>query len=317
MVRSLRLISSLILTGMLLLFPLLSVHAESAADSSQLNTAESTETPSSTVPPTTAQPTTEEVIPADFPALTVNAISNLFPNSSAEYSVTKKQVEVTYWLRSSRDILSIQWFMTYDPEVLTLSPELNTPEMICPAAGKFCSVDYGEDMLRFTASSTSLFDFSSQTAPFVRLVFDVNELNPEMPEITKVDLTVDVLIAAKRDSKTGSAVPDSEVIIVNNSGLSQKGIDMVSLKRRTTLTPGNFVQATHDEPTNPTTSAVTTAPTVSPTIAPTSPTPTEPKKPENEPPLKTGSLFSVCLILGIEIVATGALFVMRKKEILY
>lgn len=317
MVRSLRLIFSLILTGMLLIFPLLSVHAESAADSSQLNTSESTEAPSSTVPPTTAQPTTEEVIPADFPALTVNAISNLFPNSSAEYSITKKQVEVTYWLRSSLDILSIQWFLTYDPEVLTLSPELNTPEMICPAAGKLCSLEYGEDMLRFTASNTSLFDYSSQTAPFVRLVFDVNELNPEMPEITKVDLTVDVLIAAKRDSKTGSAVPDSEVIIVNNSGLSQKGIDTVSLKRRTALTPGNFVQATHDEATNPTTSAVTTAPTAPPTIAPTSPTPTEPKKPENEPPLQTGSLFAVCLILGIEIVATGVLFVMRKKEILY
>ena len=40
MVRSLRMIFSLILTGMLLIFPLLSVHAESAADSSQLNTSE-------------------------------------------------------------------------------------------------------------------------------------------------------------------------------------------------------------------------------------------------------------------------------------
>ena len=314
MVRSLRLALSLILTGILLSLSLLTVFAENAADSTQLNM---TAPASSASPSTTAEPTTEEVIPAEFPALTVNAISNLFPNSSAEYSISKKQVEVTYWLKSSRDILSIQWFLTYDPKVLTLSPEQNTPEMICPAVGKLSAVEYGEDSLRFVASNTSLFDYSSQTVPFVRLLFDVNELNPEMPEITKVDLTVDVLIAAKRDGKTGRAAPDSEVIIVNNSGLSQQGIDAVSLKRRTALTPGNFVQATHDEPTEPKTTAVTTAPTVMPTEVPTTPEPTKPKEPENEPPLSTGSLFSVCLILGIEILATGALFIMRKKEILF
>ena len=207
--------------------------------------------------------------------------------------------------------------VTYDPEVMTLSPELNTPEMICPATGKFGSVEYGDDMLKFTASSTALFDFSAKTTPFVKLVFDVNELDPEMPEITKVDLTVDMLIAARRDSKSGLADPESEVIIVANSGLSQRGIDSVSLSRKTTLTPDTFVQATHDEPSEPTTSVVTTAATEGTTVPPTPPRPTEPPKKEDEPPLSTGSLLSVCLILGIELVATGALFVMRKKEILY
>lgn len=317
MARSLRLAVSALLAGALLFLSLLTVFAENTSESTQLNTSESTEPAASTMPSSTAEPTTEEIVPADFPALTVNAISNLFPNSSAEYSITKKQVEVTYWLKASRDFLSIQWYLTYDPEVMTLSPELNTPEMICPATGKFGSVEYGDDMLKFTASSTALFDFSAKTTPFVKLVFDVNELDPEMPEITKVDLTVDMLIAARRDSKSGLADPESEVIIVANSGLSQRGIDSVSLSRQTTLTPDTFVQATHDEPSEPTTSVVTTAATEGTTVPPTPPRPTEPPKKEDEPPLSTGSLLSVCLILGIELVATGALFVMRKKEILY
>ena len=42
------------------------------------------------------QPTTEKIEPAEFPALTVNAVSNFFPNASAEYNVKTKQVEVTW-----------------------------------------------------------------------------------------------------------------------------------------------------------------------------------------------------------------------------
>lgn len=290
--------------------------------------------------------TTEPIIPADFPAMSVNAISNFFPKSSAEYNANTKELTVTYWLRSTKDILSVKWNMVYDTEVLSFSLEKNPAINICPSIGENAVMFYPEnDTVSYSASSLKLFDFSSQDMTFAQLVFDVKTLNPEEAVSTKVDLSVEELIVSDIDTATGLSDPKSELIIVDNS-VEYEELDPIfeRLTRMTTMTASNFVQAT-SAPPEPATVPVTnengeilyyatvdepqtTAPSTAPAAA-TSPTSaTDPsgvnppgKHDKQEPPdmgkVSTGGSIYAWICLGIITVSTSILFVMRKKEIMY
>ena len=323
-------------------------YAEEEAEETQLNTSASEESTApqlssdeTTVPQSTVPPTTEEVIPADYPALTVNAISNFFPNATAEYSVSKKQVEVTYSLRCSMNMMNVRWFLYYDPEIFSVSEELNTPSSICPTIGDKAAIDFGEDVISYTSSSVGLYDFSTKEVPFVKVIFDVKELDPEQPVITKFDLTVDVLCASELDPKTHMSDVEKEIIFVSNTEMSQRAIDSVRLSRNTYLTPSNFVQATTapvttaapvtnengeivpatpEEPQESTAEHTASTDATSATVEkPTSASkPTEPPtKPEENAPVSTGESGLAFICLAALFIATSVLFVMRKKEILF
>ena len=224
----------LFMTLVLVFASLTGVYAEEEPEETQLNTlaAEESTEPLSSAAETTQPTSTEEVIPADYPALTVNAISNFFPNATAEYSVSKKQVEVTYSLRCSMNMMNVQWYLYYDPEVFTVSEELNSPESICPTIGDKAAITYGENVIIYRSSSINLYDFSTKEVPFVKIIFNVNELDPEQPVITKCDLTVDVLCASELDPKTRKSDVDKEVFFVSNSELSQRAIFPATLSSR-------------------------------------------------------------------------------------
>ena len=148
------------------------------------------------------------------------------------------------------------------------------------------------------------------------------------------------LCASELDPKTRKSDVDKEVFFVSNSELSQRAIDSVRLSRNTYLTPSNFVQATApvttappatdehgniipatpDEPeestaynTASTDATSATGEKPEPPTAPTEP----PTTPEEKAPVGTGGPGNALICLGALFVATSALFVMRKKEILY
>ena len=159
--------------------------------------------------------------------------------------------------------------------------------------------------------------------------------------ITKVDLTIDVLCASELDPKTRKSDVDKEIVFVSNSELYQQSIDSVRLSRNTYLTASNFVQATTAPPTTlppvtdengsvvpatPSEPVETTVEHTAPTDAtsvtgapPADPTvPTEPpSSPEDKAPVGTGNPGLAFICLGALFIATSALFIMRKKEILY
>ena len=196
-------------------------------------------------------------------------------------------------------------------------------------------------MIIYRSSSINLYDFSTKEVPLVKIIFNVNELDPEQPVITKCDLTVDVLCASELDPKTRKSDVDKEVFFVSNSELSQRAIDSVRLSRNTFLTQSNFVQATTapvttaplatdehgniipatpDEPeestaynTASTDATSATGEKPEPPTAPTEP----PTTPEEKAPVGTGGPGNALICLGALFIATSALFVMRKKEILY
>lgn len=284
-------------------------------------------------------PTTEPIIPAKFPALTVNAISNFFPKSGAEYNVKTKEITVTYWLKSTKDVLTTQWFLEYDPEALSFSLEKNPSTNICPSIGYNSILSFpNKGKIGYCATNISLFDFSSQDMPFVQIVFDVININPDEPILTKIDLTVENLTVADIDNTTGRADPESELALVDSS-IENPELDPLfeRVTKMTTLTPSNFVQAT-DPPSQPltvpvtdqsgsivayqtvvpTTAAASTAPTQATSLSETVPPTTEPA---TEPPdmgsVPTGGTGYAFICLGVIVVSASILFVMRKKEIMY
>lgn len=356
--RAICLFMTAMLVALMLVLTVLRVSAESGAELSdkiQLNTSSTVNNTVSSQSTTskaafTTEPTeasTEKVIPADFPALTVNAISNFFPSASAEYSVTKKEVTVTYWLKSSKELMSVQWYLAYDPEVFSISEEKNNLDTVCPVIGDNAALDFGEDVIKFSSSNVNLYDFSMEEMPFATIIFDVKELDPEEPITTKIDLTVDVFCTADKDNETDVYNPETETMLVVNSGINQVGMDSVRLSRNTTLTQSNFVQATtaepettelqtdaseniisasDDEPTEETTysvDAITSTDITSVTAAitenKTAPvTHNENKRQyEDRGVIDTGSAGYAFVCLGVVVAATSILFIMRKKEILY
>ena len=288
-----------------------------------------------------AVPTTEPIIPAKFPALTVNAISNFFPKSSSEYNANTKEITVTYWMRSTKNVLSVNWDLEYDTESLSFSLNKNPSLNICPSIAENSVMSFPEKgKISYCASSMALFDFSSQDKPFVQIVFDVININPEEPILSKVDLTVDNLIVSDINSATGYSDPKEEITVVEDS-IENPAIDPIfeRITKMTTLTPSNFIQATEspsqsqtEQSTDPNGSVIasetivpqTTSATQS-TTAPTQPTsPTDPSVNDDDKPdskeqgiVGTGEPGYAWISFGVITVSALILFIMRKKEIMF
>ena len=287
--------------------------------------------------PSTVEPTTEEIIPADFPALTVSVISNYFPTAIADYNAATREITVTYWINLGMRVLSTQWLMIYDPKVMTLSPEKNTPESICPSVGDMGVLSrVDEDTVKYCASNPALFNFSGKMTPFASFVFDLKELDPDEPATSKIDLMVDVLKVSDSDPATGLSDPEKELSLVMNSAvMKNSGLNFVKSDRTTTLTQSNFVQATTAPPVIPTDASgnplntpdepveskpVSSEPASAPASATVPIVTAETAPAASEPPdgnVDTGGTGTAFIVLISLIVATTVLFVMRKKGILY
>ena len=257
-------------------------------------TAETTVTPSeeeSTVPETTAEPE------PNVPYLTVNATSNYFPKATADYIKSTNEVVVTYWMKSDMDVLDLQWYVTYDSEILTLS-ESNTVDTVCPVIGDKAVMNLGlKNKIKYNASNLNLFDFSSEETPFAQFTFNVNDLTDKAPVTTTIDLTVEVLRVSEINEETLRSDTDKEIILVDNSQVfDNEQTQSAGVKTRTTLTPSTYiapttaVEPTTTEPVEPTTTEpvepTTTEPVEPTTTEPVEPTTTEPVEPATTEPVE-------------------------------
>lgn len=216
-------------------------------------------------------------------ALTVNATSNYFPMASAKYNASTNQVTVTYYMQSAKNVLDTQWYISYDPSILSVA-DVNTVKSICPTMdGRGAYVNLknkadGVGYVRFGASDLSLYDFSEKT-PFATVVFDVNDISKVSPVSTTVDLVVEVLRVSEVNSDTEMTDSSKEVILVDKEVVKTDPVAAaVKVDLSTELTPSTYVEETTAEPTTeePTTVEPTTAEptTVEPTEAPTTVEPT-------------------------------------------
>lgn len=251
------------------------------------STIETTTTPTeeeSTVPETTVEPE------PNVPYLTVNATSNYFPKATADYIKSTNEVVVTYWMKSDMDVLDLQWYVTYDSEILSLS-ENNNVNTVCPTIGDKAVLNLGlKNKIKYNASSLNLFDFSSEETPFAQFTFNVNDLTDKAPAATTIDLTVEVLRVSQIDEETLRSDSDKEIILVDNSQvLNNDQTESVGVKTRTTLTPSTYIAPTTATEVPDTTAPVepdTTAPVEPDTTAPVEPDTTSPVEPDTTVPIE-------------------------------
>ena len=264
-----------------------------------------------------------------YPMLTVNAISNYFGKAYAEYNEYTDEVTVTYLLKASKRLLTTQWDLVYDSSELTVDPAKNTLETICPKMKGSAAFSIEKDLITFAATDLRMFDFSTEEAPFVQIVFDVVDNPTTDPLITKVDLTVRELWATEPNPTTGYAQDGKAFILVSNGEVNEnKTNDAVLVSKITSLTPSNYLEP-KDEPITASdatadslmqTEPLTVQPaTPAPTVAPSETTqPPDQKNNSSEkwgPLVKTGNGFIALIILLIVSAATIVLFIMRKREL--
>lgn len=158
----------------------------------------------------TEEPTTEPVtetttateVPTSAPEgapLTVTATSNFFPETTAEFDENTKEITVTYSLGLAKDMVNTEWYLTYDPEVLSFDKmkNLNTDKtrfdfMPQITRGAVYNTDnYGE--INSNVSSLSMYKITDEK-PFVKVVFDVIGSGE-----TTIDLQVRVLSVGDLD----------------------------------------------------------------------------------------------------------------------
>ena len=288
---------------------------------------------------------TEESKPVETAALTVNATSNIFPAAKAEYNNTTKEVTVTYYLGTDRDLVNLEWYMSYDPSVLSFDNMKNL-DASGRKFGLMPQIPVGDvynfdtpGKINANASNLSLYQINSEE-PFVQVTFDVVG-EPENVETT-IDLQVRVLTTGELDFTT---------MQVNQQTMNSFVVDFV-LKdeapltfKNTTLTESTFVPNTESTETTAEPDPTNTTAEPDPTNTTAKPDPTEDTQAtdatsatgasvnggstadtpsngnnssnaNNNGTVKTGDASLAVVILTLLVSATGVMFVIRKREML-
>ena len=260
--------------------------------------------------PVSTEPETT-VSAAQYPVLTVSAISNYFGRIDAEYNEFTREITVVYMMKANRRLLSVDWTLSYDAQLLSVDHEKNTRETICPVMqeSSVIGIDDEEGVIRFSATSLQMYDFSTDAKPIVKIIFDVPALSPEDSEITKVDLSVNDL---------GEALPTRETVLVaNGKVLKDSSVKTVQVSKYTTITPSTFFEPLPGTADELVTLAEPTTQKPTPFVKPTSPTnsqdPTRTK--QATPLLYTGTWYIALAILLLLMVCSTVLLILRKRDI--
>ena len=269
--------------------------------------------------PVSTEPETT-VSAAQYPVLTVSAISNYFGRIDAEYNEFTRQITVVYMMKANRRLLSVDWTLSYDAQLLSVDHEKNTRETICPVMqeSSVIGIDDEEGVIRFSATSLQMYDFSTDAKPIVKIIFDVPALSPEDSEITKVDLSVNDLLVSEPDPATGEALPTRETVLVaNGKVLKDSSVKTVQVSKYTTITPSTFFEPLPGTADELVTLAEPTTQEPTPFIKPTSPTnPQDPTRTKQATPLLyTGTWYIALAILLLLMVCSTVLLILRKRDI--
>ena len=261
----------------------------------------------------------------DAPYLTVKATSNYFPEAVAYYNDEVKEVTVTYYFQSPKNVLSTQWLLKYDPDVLSLSSK-NTIMTVSPAitTSAIYNLDGHPGEVYGVASNLSLYDFST-LQKFVTIVFDVKDISAMAPVSTLVDLDVQVL----RVSKVGADLmtdESEEVTLIDNSIINTsdaaKAINDATVRKTVIEPESNWnVQTTTTTEEEPTTeeqpTAATDATSATGSVVDGGSTADTPQTPVGgnggNGAVQTGDASMAIIILSVLVSATGAMFFARKR----
>ena len=171
--------------------------------------------------------------------LTVNATSNYFPQNSVTVAEGEEYVTVTYFINSSKNVLDLQWTLSYDPACLEFQNSVNMNEAgddlnLMPLVDDLVWNNSNKGRIAGNASKLKLYSFADKGfVPFVTATFNV---------VGSGETTVNLNVECLTLSLVGSDFvtdPSQEEVIVNNGVIN------------TTATVPKRITAVYDELYNP------------------------------------------------------------------
>ena len=161
------------------------------------------------------QPVTEP----DPYSLHVRAKSNYFPTYDYAFKENTNKFTVTYALKSSKDLVNTEWYLTYDSNVLKFNSADNTNadggwNIMPKAADSVINAKDPEDPNLISGNASSVgnpYKISSKDnkdVDFLTFTFEV--INPGQKANTIVDLSVRNLTLGVKDTETMMLDPESE-----------------------------------------------------------------------------------------------------------
>ena len=171
--------------------------------------------------------------------LTVNATSNYFPQNSVTVAEGEEYVTVTYFINSSKNVLDLQWTLSYDPACLEFQKPVNMNEAgddlnLMPLVDDLVWNNSNKGRIAGNASKLKLYSFADKGfVPFVTATFNV---------VGSGETTVNLNVECLTLSLVGSDFmtdPSQEEVIVNNGVIN------------TTATVPTLITAVYDELYNP------------------------------------------------------------------
>lgn len=148
--------------------------------------------------------------------LKVNATSNYFPTASVTVDEGEAYVTVTYFINSPKDMLNVQWTLTYDPAYLEFveADNMNAANNsnLMPMVDDLVWNADGKNYMKANASDLELYKFAGKgLVPFITVTFQVIGSGE-----TDVDLNVEVLTLSLPDSDTQMTDSKQEELVIHN-----------------------------------------------------------------------------------------------------
>ncbi len=232
------------------------------------------------------QPVTEP----DPYSLHVRAKSNYFPTYDYAFKENTNKFTVTYALKSSKDLVNTEWYLTYDSNVLKFNSADNTNadggwNIMPKAADSVINAKDPEDPNLISGNASSVgnpYKISSKDnkdVDFLTFTFEV--INPGQKANTIVDLSVRNLTLGVKDTETMMLDPESEEYAVLQYDI--KNDSTAVSHKQTDVYAGPYVaNHTPATPQIPFPSNPVTVPTTEPKES-TEPTESTSEQPTNPP----------------------------------
>lgn len=200
--------------------------------------------------------------------LKVNATSNLFSKTSAEYNETTNQVTVSYYLNSDKKLLNFQLMLNFDPEILSVNKSQKAKNCL-PAFGSAANCEVNLDKysyVKLCGTDLYMWPDADYSKPFVQVVFDVNDIKACQNVVTDVYLDVQYMEIANVDPATDMVDSSTQEKAVYKSEVDSNVVAKNHLEAVSKITPSSYNPNPTSEPSTTTAQPTTVAPT---TVAPT------------------------------------------------
>lgn len=227
---------------------------------------------------TSVEPTTNDIVIDGNAYLTVNATSNLFGTSVAQYNEETGEVVVTYYFTSDKNVENIQYVLNYDSDIFE---KPNGYDEVNDTYTNYSSQLFGDDgvinlekegYVKFNTSNVNTGYKAVAGTELAKFTFKVKDISSFTPASATFDLQVVSMMIA--DYQSNKVIPETVEHVVYTSEVYADVMAKNNISASTKLSDSNYVPATTDATEATTVPETTTVSTNSVVVATSNITPT-------------------------------------------